>query len=249
MGDLPDIGDSHVQTCIPYPDHRLVATEAAWTRQLIRHIPIYPPGQTAIKAIRAGIIPDSLAQKFLAGSAVRTMPYSKAWSRIPRSGLTSTITTAYAGSCGINGRVLHWQQHRVLSIREARRAQGFDENDVITGSTSEQWKIVGNSVSRSVALALGVALQQAWLANPLGPAPDAAVPRQPVTPATESDMEPAIMRRVSPEDSPDVLALITPTPTPATSKHAAATSSTKTTCQSVRPRRLKAVVIDLTKDN
>lgn len=168
MGDLPNIQDSHIQTCITHPDHRTVSTEAGWTREMIRHIPIFPPVQSAMSAIQAGVMPQALAEKFLQGSGMlRKKPKSRSWSRIPQDGLTSTITTAPAAACAINGRVLHWQQHRVLSIREARRAQGFDDGEVIIGSPNEQWKIIGNSVSRSTALALGVALQEAWLANPL----------------------------------------------------------------------------------
>ena len=48
---------------------------------------------------------------------------------------------------------------------EVRRGQGFPDHEVLIGSPSEQWKIVGNSVARPVALALGVSLRTASLAN------------------------------------------------------------------------------------
>lgn len=48
---------------------------------------------------------------------------------------------------------------------EVRRAQGFLDEDILIGTPAEKWKIVGNSVARPVALALGVSLRKAWLAN------------------------------------------------------------------------------------
>lgn len=48
---------------------------------------------------------------------------------------------------------------------EVRRAQGFLDEDVLIGTPAEKWKIVGNSVARPVALALGASLRKAWLAN------------------------------------------------------------------------------------
>lgn len=48
---------------------------------------------------------------------------------------------------------------------EVRRAQGFLDEDVLIGTPAEKWKIVGNSVARPVALALGVSLRKAWLTN------------------------------------------------------------------------------------
>ncbi len=54
---------------------------------------------------------------------------------------------------------------RLLTIMEVRRAQGFVDEDILIGLPKEQWKIVGNSVARPVALALGASLRKAWLAN------------------------------------------------------------------------------------
>jgi hypothetical protein len=48
---------------------------------------------------------------------------------------------------------------------EARRAQGILDHELIFGLPSQQWKIIGNSVARSVSLALGLSLRQAWLSN------------------------------------------------------------------------------------
>ncbi|QDS77999.1 hypothetical protein FKW77_002298 [Venturia effusa] len=66
-----------------------------------------------------------------------------------------------------SGAGLHWDQDRFLTIMEARRAQGFPDYEPIIGSVTAQWKIVGNSVARSVSLALGMSLREAWLSHPL----------------------------------------------------------------------------------
>jgi DNA (cytosine-5)-methyltransferase 1 len=48
---------------------------------------------------------------------------------------------------------------------EARRAQSFPDEEVLVGNPREKWKVVGNSVSRAVSLALGLSLREAWLKN------------------------------------------------------------------------------------
>jgi hypothetical protein len=47
-------------------------------------------------------------------------------------------------------------------LLEVRRAQGFLDDEVILGKPAQQWHIVGNSVARQVALALGMAVREAW---------------------------------------------------------------------------------------
>jgi hypothetical protein len=51
----------------------------------------------------------------------------------------------------------------MLTVMEARRAQGFPDREPIIGNINAQWKIIGNSVSRAVALALGMSLHEALL--------------------------------------------------------------------------------------
>lgn len=64
-----------------------------------------------------------------------------------------------------SGRLMHWEANRAMTLLEARRAQGQPDYEVIVGSAYQQWKVVGNSVARTVALALGMSLRAAWLAN------------------------------------------------------------------------------------
>lgn len=46
---------------------------------------------------------------------------------------------------------------------EARRAQGFPDEEVLIGGPAQAFKIVGNSVARAVSLAWGLSVREAWL--------------------------------------------------------------------------------------
>ena len=48
-----------------------------------------------------------------------------------------------------------------MSILEAKRLQGFFESDILIGRPKSAFKIIGNSVCRQVAFALGVKLAEA----------------------------------------------------------------------------------------
>lgn len=63
------------------------------------------------------------------------------------------------------GTCLHWDQQRVTTVMEVRRAQGFPDDEVLVGTPADKWKVIGNSVARTVALALGLSLRDAWLKN------------------------------------------------------------------------------------
>ena len=56
---------------------------------------------------------------------------------------------------------------------EARRGQGLPDSEVLIGSPVEQWKILGNSVARPMALALGNSMRTSWRANTAKPEPPA----------------------------------------------------------------------------
>lgn len=51
---------------------------------------------------------------------------------------------------------------------EARRAQGFLDEEVLLGDVATQQRIVGNSVARMAALAMGVAFRKAYNASVTG---------------------------------------------------------------------------------
>lgn len=87
---------------------------------------------------------------------------SKAWMRIRKHGLCRTITTQITPQCSRTGTYVHYDQPRLISIQEARIAQGFPEDEVLVGKPADRFKVVGNSVARGVSMALGVALRKAW---------------------------------------------------------------------------------------
>ncbi len=163
--DLPYLGDNRPGVCIPYPDHRTSRIESTHNRILVSHIPRFPFGETFMTAYRRGRMSAPQVEKYPLGNSVRGNAKARAWGRLRPDGLFPTIVTAIHPQDGRTGTTLHWNEHRLLTVMEARRAQGFPDDEVLIGSPATQWKIIGNSVARPVALALGMALRTAWLAN------------------------------------------------------------------------------------
>jgi DNA (cytosine-5)-methyltransferase 1 len=157
---LPNIGNGNVQACISYPDHRYAAPPAGRQRALLRYIPKQPPGCGYKEAYRLGLIPPSLQSN--------KQEVGKSYRRIKAAGLVPTITTGISMQDARNGACLHWSQDRPITILEARRVQGYADDEVIVGSLAEQYKIVGNGVDRKVAFAMGLALRQAMQKNSSG---------------------------------------------------------------------------------
>ena len=168
--DLPRVTQGLLD--IAYPDHRESKSLSVLNRVLVSCIPRCPGGAGILTASARGLIPKPQIKNFDWSNPLRAGKTSTAWSRVRRTKLFPTIMTEPRPDDGVNGRALHWDEHRLLTILEARRAQGFLDQDVILGSISDQWKIVGNSVARPVALALGMAMREAWLAS-TAPAPSA----------------------------------------------------------------------------
>ncbi len=79
--------------------------------------------------------------------------YSQAYGRLHRLGLARTLTTFFqnAGS----GRFYHFEEERTLTVREAARLQGFDDQFEFSGSLDAQMQLVGNAVPLPLAEALG----------------------------------------------------------------------------------------------
>ncbi|OCL15421.1 S-adenosyl-L-methionine-dependent methyltransferase [Glonium stellatum] len=163
--DLPMIGDSRVQGCIQFPDHRNLRVLKSFERYLISLIPVRPTKQTFMDACRNNIMPEPFIEARSKWGKHQSCAKSTVWGRIDPLNLFATITTKCSPQDAFGGRVLHWKEHRVMTIQEARRAQGIPDNEVILGTLNEKWKIIGNGVDRHAALALGMSLRQAWLFN------------------------------------------------------------------------------------
>ncbi|KAH8903221.1 hypothetical protein BR93DRAFT_918455 [Coniochaeta sp. PMI_546] len=164
--DIPEIYDAKPDYCIGYPDHRTSMGVTTKSRLQYTHIPIQPYGMNFIKAWNGGDGTMTLAERQLfppIGS--RVGPHSRGWGRIKPTGVFHTITTSVTPTDARTGRFLHWHENRPITILEARRAQGFPDNEVLIGSPSAQYELVGNSVARPVALALGLQFREAWLGS------------------------------------------------------------------------------------
>ena len=70
--------------------------------------------------------------------------YDASYGRLWRNKSAPTLTAwlSYPGS----GRFSHYEQHRVITIREALRLQSFDDNFRVFGSLLKQSALVGNAV-------------------------------------------------------------------------------------------------------
>ncbi|KAH6615598.1 hypothetical protein B0J18DRAFT_402649 [Chaetomium sp. MPI-SDFR-AT-0129] len=187
--DLPALGDGKPDSVPAFPDHRVGAGVTSRLRYQIASIPTHPHGMSFAKAwyghSRNGIGTGAgtTAGKGVMTTAERTMfpdtgprvaPISKAWRRARPTDVFQTITTRNQPTDARAGSALHWSDDRPLTVLESRRAQGFPDEEVLLGSLADQWKLVGNSVARQMALALGLKFREAW-AGGLGESDRASV--------------------------------------------------------------------------
>ncbi|RYP21915.1 hypothetical protein DL765_001991 [Monosporascus sp. GIB2] len=161
-GDLPDIQDSKADYCVGFPDHRLAMGYTPTLRKQVQHIPTQPWGMNFSKAYYGGFMDESTRKLYPTQGTARVSEISRGWGRIEPNSVFPTITTTCCPTDARVGQLNHWYQPRPITILEARRAQGFLDNEVIVGSALNQYRIVGNSVARQVALALGLAVREAW---------------------------------------------------------------------------------------
>ncbi|CAD6451321.1 c24bbdf2-bc2a-4a85-a645-34d668a75486 [Sclerotinia trifoliorum] len=170
VADLPYIGDGATSQCTKYPDHVPPQTLSKMYKFQVSCIPTHPRGMNFSKTWNDGngimtkeernIFPY-LTKSGKVRESVR--PGSRAWGRIDPRKLFPTILVTMNLEDSRMGMSLHWDQHRRLTIMEVRRAQSFPDDEVLIGTRGEQMKIIGNSVDRSVSMALGISLRNAWL--------------------------------------------------------------------------------------
>jgi len=171
LGDLPDIGDSLSQLCPAFPHHRTLRDPNNRDLSCMRTVPVFPRGSSLIGAIKSRSetssaitgVPLHYYLNDLKGRRCRGSDRSTVFARVNPHGLVNTLLTEPDPRCGINGRFVHWDQPRTLTVMEARRVQGFLDHELIVGTPGQQMRIIGNSVDRKVALALGLSLRKSWL--------------------------------------------------------------------------------------
>ncbi len=83
------------------------------------------------------------------------------YGRISWEGFFSTTVTN-PEPMGKQGRVLHPDQPRLVSVRECARSQGFPDCFRFTGTTLERHRQIGNAVPPPMGKALGLELRKAW---------------------------------------------------------------------------------------
>ncbi|KAM0549139.1 hypothetical protein ACHAPJ_009594 [Fusarium lateritium] len=207
--DLPPVYDSKPDICVPYPDHRISIGVTTQLRNKIGLIPTQPWGMNFAQAwfglgrkkAGSGVLTAAERLAFPADtdSALgRSKSNSNAYGRQRPDRLIETVVTSQSPSDAKNGRTLHWRENRVLTIMEARRAQGFRDHEVLLGLPPDQYKIVGNSVAREVAVSLGAVFREAWVQSL---ADERQVQGATTTTATASSEAPA---RMGIEVSPSV---------------------------------------------
>jgi DNA (cytosine-5)-methyltransferase 1 len=155
--DLPQVGEV---MSISEPDHRSSWGYSIINQAILESIPKFPLGLGAQDALDMGWLSKVLIKN-------PSQPQRRRWTRARPDRLLHTVTTGIRPSCKYTGMWLHWAEDRLITVKEARRAQGFPDSEVIIGTPAQQWKIIGNSVCRQVALALGLAIRDAYLKNPL----------------------------------------------------------------------------------
>ncbi|KAJ5016447.1 DNA (cytosine-5)-methyltransferase PliMCI [Colletotrichum sp. SAR 10_99] len=165
--DLPNIIDGKVDICIPFPDHRLAHGYTKYLRNQLSVIPTHPYGMNFTTTWNKGHgIMTKAERDFFPAAGLRvTQASSRAWSRCFPQQVMQTVTTVPSPADARMGRILHWNQSRILTVMEARRAQGFLDHEVILGQPKDQWRVVGNSVAREVSLALGLSFREAWIGS------------------------------------------------------------------------------------
>ncbi|KAI9658572.1 MAG: DNA methyltransferase Dim-2 [Bathelium mastoideum] len=165
IGDLPDVEDSHVEVCVPFPDHRPSRTLSIPDRCCAAMIPTLPYGMDFTKALAKGVIAQPLFNTYKERKKYLPFAETNYWRRVNPNELLSTVTTWMSPWDFKTGRCLHWSQHRLLTVMELRRAQGIPDDEVLIGLPAAQHKIAGNGVARKIAVALGIPLREAWLGS------------------------------------------------------------------------------------
>ncbi|KAH8880349.1 hypothetical protein GQ53DRAFT_604392, partial [Thozetella sp. PMI_491] len=162
--DLPLIGDGKQDCCIAFPDHRISIGVTATLRQQIGVIPTHPFGMNFVSTWNDGHGAMTPAERalFPEHGKSRVGTASKGWGRIHPRRLFHTVATTCAPTDARLGRLLHWIEDRPATVMEARRAQGFLDQEVLLGPIAHKWKLVGNSVARPIALAFGLEFRRAW---------------------------------------------------------------------------------------
>lgn len=163
---LPDIGDGHVGLSIRYPDHISASNPDTTMRMLMAHVPRFLRNNSWRAAIDTGRLHEVLWAFPQINEKMRED--CRTYKRVSRDGLCRTITTTPTPQCTRTGTWVHHDANRLITVQEARIAQGYPDSDLLVGTPKNRLHVIGNSVARGVSLALGIGLREAYLASGSG---------------------------------------------------------------------------------
>ena len=83
--------------------------------------------------------------------------WSGLYSRVHYDSYFSTIVTNIHPD-GKQGRVIHPEEDRLLSVRECARGQGFPDTVLFCGSVIDKYRQIGNAVPPPLGQALGMSI-------------------------------------------------------------------------------------------
>ena len=165
LDDLPDIGQGNIGVCTSHPEHRPLHRQLFEKGAIMQWIPRFPRGCGSYYANQEGMIPDAIVENWGRRTQERLSSVSKSYKRMIPDKLLPTIRTTSHPEDSRHGQCVHWSQNRMMTLKEARRAQSIPDHEILVGSASQKWEIVGNGVDRKNTVALGMSLREAWLSE------------------------------------------------------------------------------------
>lgn len=126
-------------------------------RHLVEKIPSKPVGLGLAQTHALGRLLSLERKWFRTQSKLRQDPQrSKALKRINRHKPFKTVCTIISPLDAIHsGEILHFEQHRTISLAEARLAMDLPDWFLLAGDTKEQYKLIGNGVPWILGAAVG----------------------------------------------------------------------------------------------
>jgi DNA (cytosine-5)-methyltransferase 1 len=155
IGDLPPLqaGETaHFYTVAPFTDYQYARRRGA---VLLHNHEARNHSSSFLRKI-ARITPGASnrdldgRRRFDRGRLIKY--FSQAYGRLHPDGIAYTITTHFLNPG--SGRFIHYRDLRSITVREAARFQGFDDNFVFYGHVEQQQELVGNAVPPILSRAL-----------------------------------------------------------------------------------------------
>ncbi len=150
IGDLPAISAGDMCNLPTLHNHR----SAILSPLNMKRIKATPRDGGGRSSLPKSLWPECYTRKNREGKthSGHTDCYGRLWWDKPATGLTTRCISFS------NGRFGHPEQERAISIREAARLQGFDDDFVFTGNLNSMARQIGNAVPVDLAYAIGNAL-------------------------------------------------------------------------------------------